>query len=296
MKIPMSLFFAPGRTARLSPPPLSRPARGRQRAVCSAAAALLAGASWAPPAHGQGYPVIDIANVIQSTLQAERALEQIDQLSRQYAKQIEELSVAIQQRDALLGSRGLGRLLNGPQARSARRGLPSTFEELLRTLASAGGPRSFEELRALYEARSRELDLARPEDVNPGRPEGRTARVYARERTATLARLAVSEKAFADASRRVESYEQLMEAIDASPDLKASTDLANRILAENGLTMNELLRLQALALASATAGRAHELVDTSNVAEIAVYESVPLEELSRLVSTPRPKTSLENNR
>jgi type IV secretion system protein VirB5 len=279
-------------SARLRPGRLSPP---RRRALCSALGALLAG-GWAAPGWAQGVPVIDPANLIQATLQAQRALEQIEQMSEQYAKQIEQLRVAIEQRNALLGARGMGQLLNGPQDRAARRGVPATFEELLRTLSTGTGARGFEELQGLYEARSRDLDLARPEAVNPERPQGRTARVYARERAETLAKLAVSEKAYAEATRRVEAYERLLGAIDAAPDLKASTDLANRVLVENGFTMNELVRLQAISLASAAAGQAHDLVETTNVAEIAVYESVPLEELPDLAVAPSRTLVQETDR
>jgi hypothetical protein len=190
----------------------------------------------------------------------------------------------------------MGQLLNGPEERTARRTLPATFEELLQALASGTRPRTLDELRALYVTRSRELDLAEPKAVNPERPDGRAARVYARERSETLAKLAVSEKAYADAAKRVDAYEQLLGAIDAAPDLKASTDLANRVAIENGFTMNELLRLQAISLASAAASSAHDLADTTNVAEIAVYESVPLEELSNLAASPSRNVLQENDR
>jgi copper chaperone CopZ len=73
--------------------------------------------------------------------------------------------------------------------------------------------------------------------VNPERSDGRAGRVYARERSETLAKLAISERHYADPARRVDAFERLLGAIDAAPDLKASTDLANRVAVENGFTM-----------------------------------------------------------
>jgi type IV secretion system protein VirB5 len=230
------------------------------------AAGLLPEASLA-----QGIPVFDGQNLIQSILQAERALEQIDQAAKQYEKQVEQLRVAIEQRDALLGSRGAGRLLNGADEQAARRALPGTLEELLR-LAQAGDAPSLAELRRLYGLRSAELDAASSSEIGRRGSLDRTSRVYDRQRSTTLANLAVSEKAYNDASRRVESYERFLVEIDRTPDLKASTDLQSRIQAENGLTLNELVRLQATPMATQGAERSNELAGRTNLSRFSQFE------------------------
>jgi type IV secretion system protein VirB5 len=230
------------------------------------AATLLPGAALA-----QGVPVFDGQVLIQSILQAERALEQIDQQAKQYEKQVEELRVAIEQRDALLGSRGLGGLLNGAEERAARRALPATLEELLR-LAQDGGAPSLAELRRLYDLRSAELDAAASSEIGRRGTSDRTSRVYDRERSTTLANLAVSEKAYNDASRRVDSYERFLVEIDRTPDLKASTDLQSRIQAENGLTLNELVRLQAMSMATQGAERSNDVAGRTNLSRFSQFD------------------------
>jgi type IV secretion system protein VirB5 len=223
------------------------------------------------PAFAQGIPVFDGQNLIQSILQAERALEQIDQAAKQYEKQVEELRVAIEQRDALLGSRGFGGLLNGADERASRRALPATLEELLR-LAQAGDAPTLVELRRLYDLRAAELDAASSVDIGRRGTSDRTSRVYERQRSTTLANLAVSEKAYNDAGRRVESYERFLTEIDRAPDLKASTDLQSRIQAENGLTLNELVRLEAMTMATQGAERSNELAGRTNLSRFSQFD------------------------
>ena len=219
----------------------------------------------------QGVPVFDGQVLIQSILQAERALEQIDQAAKQYEKQVEELRVAIEQRDALVGTRGVGALLNGADERAARRALPATLEELLR-LAQAGDAPSLAELRRLYGLRSAEVDAASSSEIGRRGTADRTSRVYDRQRSTTLANLAVSEKAYNDSSRRVEFYERLLVEIDRTPDLKASTDLQSRIQAENGLTLNELVRLQAMTMATQGAERSNELAGRTNLSRFSQFD------------------------
>jgi type IV secretion system protein VirB5 len=244
-------------------------------------AAGILGLPWVPAtAFAQGIPVFDGQGLIQGILQAERALEQIDQLAEQYEKQVEQLRVAIEQRDALLGSRGAGRLLNGAEEQAARRALPATFDELLR-LAQTGQAPTLVDLRRVYAARERELELASQDQIGRRGMVGRTSRAYERSRTTTLANLAVSEKAYDDSARRVESYERLLVEIDRTADLKASTDLQSRIQAENGLTLNELVRLQALAMATAGNDDANALVGRGNLARFSRFEEDKFETLAQ---------------
>jgi type IV secretion system protein VirB5 len=273
MRVPTFRRRRRGPDARLSPP-------GGGRALCSGIGASLLAIIMATPldAQAQGIPVIDTQTLIQATIQAERALQQIDQLSKQYAKQIEQLSVAIEQRDALLGARGAGALLNGAAERDARRGVPATLEELLR-LAEGGRVPTLEELRRLMDARERELELAPMERIGRRDAPDRSARSYERQRRGVMANLAVSEKAYGDAAQRVVVYEQLMSAIERTPDLKASTDLVSRLLAENGLTMNELVRLQALSVSAGANANAGELVGRSNLADLSEFDDARYREL-----------------
>jgi type IV secretion system protein VirB5 len=222
-------------------------------------------------ASAQGVPVIDAQSVIQQTLSAARALEQINQLAQQYEKQIEQLSVAVQQRDALLGARGLGELLNGPQEQAARRATPATLDELLRIAQTGQVPRTYDEIRRVLDRLQRDLELAKPQDIHANDPRSSTARVYQRTQDTTLGDLAVAEKAYDDVTHRVQDYERLIQEIDRTKDLKASSDLLARILAENGMATAELIRLQALLLSSISTRNASELANRGNLAEFGAF-------------------------
>jgi hypothetical protein len=67
-----------------------------------------------------------------------------------------------------------------------------------------------------------------------------------RRRGTTMAAAAASEQAFNNIARRIQTYERLLEELNATDDLKASVDLQARIAAENGLLMNDLMRLQTI--------------------------------------------------
>jgi hypothetical protein len=219
----------------------------------------------------QGVPVIDAQSVIQQTLSAARALEQINQLAQQYEKQIEQLSVAIEQRDALRGARGMSALLNGPQEQAARRATPATLEELLQLAQSGHRTRTYDDVRRVLDALQRDLALAKPQDVHALDPKSSTARVHQRTQDTALGGLAAAEQAYDDVAHRVAAYERLIQEIDQTKDLKASSDLLARILAENGLATAELIRLQALLLSSISTRNASELANRGNLAEFGAF-------------------------
>jgi hypothetical protein len=237
-------------------------------------------------AHAQ-IPVTDFANLVQTGLTAARSEQQIQKLAEQYQKQIEQLQVAIEERDALRGTRALGQLLNGPDAQAERRGVPARFEELLRLASQVDAtrrrpPRSFAELVRGLEQITGGIELAQAADVAPSRPEGSAARAHQRQRDTALAQAALAQKAYDDAAQRIATYETFLQQIDRSDDLKASVDLSNRIAAENGLLMLELIRLSAAGASARSAEQVVELVGTTEQARMLRFESVPIDRLPEL--------------
>jgi type IV secretion system protein VirB5 len=232
----------------------------------------------APCLRAQGIPVIDVQGVIQQALSAARALEQIQQLAKQYETQIEQLTAAQEQRDALRGSRGLGQLLNTSADQAARRALPPTVEELLRIARTGKVPRSYEEIRVLSERLARELTLepglrgeGAPSGTARTSPQQRVQQQIERTRATTLANATLAEKAYQDANRRVQAYDRMLQQIDRTPDLKASADLSNRIQAENGFGLAELTRLIALQLGGTANAAANELAARENVSKLGAF-------------------------
>jgi Type IV secretion system proteins len=229
-------------------------------------------ASHAGWASAQGIPVFDAQTLAQSTIVARSSLEQAEELGKLYAKQVEELAVAYQQRDALRGARGLARLLNGPQEQAARRSAPSTWQAVLDAVSSNQFPEFARELQSIYRRIREDGDLADAVEVFGAALQSTAARSYDRAQRTTLANLALSEKAYNDSARRIDAYERLIEEIDRTPDLKASSDLVARLLAENGLALNELIRMQSLLLESASNAQAAALSNRARFSEIAHFD------------------------
>ena len=77
-------------------------------------------------------------------------------------------------------------------------------------------------------------------------PAGPIAQALDRKTETTYSSMAASEQSYNSVTPRITTYETLLKQVDTTTDLKASVDLQSRISAENGLTLNELLRLNAI--------------------------------------------------
>jgi hypothetical protein len=77
-------------------------------------------------------------------------------------------------------------------------------------------------------------------------PTGPIAQSIDRKTATTYSSMAASEQSYNTVAPRTTTYETLLQQVDTSPDLKSSVDLQSRIAAENGLTQNELVRLNAI--------------------------------------------------
>ena len=211
-----------------------------------AAAVIAAGTSTS--AFAQGIPVIDATNVVQTTITAQQAIEQVRQLQEAYQTQLQELDQAIAQVNAITGGRGLGGLVNGNVEHELRRYVPPGWLETMNILDAAGIPASASDVQRIFQELADRYDVATAEDYAPARSNIPTAQAHQRTTDTSYATLATSEAAYGQTARRVQVYETLLSEIDHAPDLKASIDLTARIAAENGLTANEMLRLQAVNL------------------------------------------------
>lgn len=260
-------------------------------AVVAALAIALGGASSA----AAQWVVTDPGNTVQSAIAATNSGLQLKQMIEQSAKQLEQIQLAIEQRDALRGARGLSELLNGPEEQAARREFPAKFDQLLDLAEGwererqrwenrrAGGSETSADVAQILGGVLTGLDLPGADGVYPSDPRGPTARSYERERNAAASAFAVAQKAYDDAARRLDTYEVLMTQIDRSEDLKASIDLQNRIAIENGLTALESIRVAAAATAARAAETMSELVSgTEQVRRMEPVQVVPIGELARI--------------
>jgi len=220
--------------------------------------------SFATSARAQ-IPTTDIAAGLQRTQQILSLAEQVKQAKDAYDRQFQELQAAIAQQRAMEGVTGVGNLLNGGAEQDARKYLPATWEDTMAILAAGGNPGSAPEVERIMRERERAFQISTREEVGLLGPDDPTAVAAEYNRRSTLASQAVAETAYARANGRVETYEDLMRAIENTPTAKVSADLANRIAAENGLTSNEMIRVLSSLVASESAEKAEDQVARSKM-------------------------------
>ena len=204
------------------------------------------------PARAQGIPVYDAAGYAQ-------LLTQLEQMTQDYQKQIEQLSEAVKQTNALTGTRDMGTLANGTLEADLRRYLPNTWQETMNMMSASGlngaglGTQgTYNDLYSLYEP-------LKGTDAITTDPSGAAAQALDRRTGTTFAAMAAGEQAFNSIPRRMETYETLLTELDTTQDLKGSIDLLARISAENGFILNEMMRLNAIQIQQRAARDNQEL-------------------------------------
>lgn len=139
------------------------------------------------PSPAQGIPVYDAASYAQ-------LLTQLDQMTKEYQKQIEELSEAIKQTNALTGTRNMGDLANGSLENDLRRYLPNTWKETMDMINATGlnpaGQETQQSFNRLYTAYA----PIKGEDLIASAPESSTAKIFNRSTTTTLAAMSAGEE------------------------------------------------------------------------------------------------------
>ena len=233
--------------------------------------AMLALAS-TPLAANAELPVIDIANIAEQ-------IRHLAQMELQYARQLEQLTEARFQLEAITGHYGLGELLNNNVYREARRYTPTTWRDALRILEAGGLPGSVADVRAVYGERAESMAVIGAEDYNLINPDAPNAQAFERRRDTNLATLAIAEASYDDTQARIVNYETFMAEVDAAENAKAIADLTARIAAENGTSLAELIRLQSVQLQQLGAVEAHQLVDETNMKRQTLYQDYPFGEL-----------------
>jgi len=182
------------------------------------------------PAKAQGIPVYDAASFSQF-------ISQLNQMSKDYQKQLEQLDQAVRQTSALTGTRNMGSLANSPLEAKLRRYLPNTWQDTLRMINSANIPNGAIETQSLYNSLYKTYNPITGAQLMTQDPTGSIAQAYDRRTETTYAAMAASEQAYNSASGRMDTYETLLSEIDKTQDLKASVDLQSRISAENGMAI-----------------------------------------------------------
>jgi type IV secretion system protein VirB5 len=191
------------------------------------------------PALAQGIPVYDASNFGQ-------LISQLDQMSKEYQKQLEQLDQAVQQTNAVTGTRNMGALANSPLEAELRRFLPNTWQDTMRMIDAGNLPNGALGTQSLYSSLYKTYQPITGAQLMTQDPTGSIAQAFDRKTQTTYAAMAASEQAYNNAATRTETYDTLLGEIDKTPDLKASIDLQARISAENGMALNDIMRLHAI--------------------------------------------------
>lgn len=194
--------------------------------------ALALAALGSAPAYAQ-IPVTDAAAIAKSTTEhlAEIA-KWVDQL-KAMEQQFNQMKA---QYDAITGSRGMGQLMNN----ATRQVLPQDFTQSYDKLMTLGQGGASQDARKIYDV-IKKLGCSSYQD--PNAKLSCEAQAYAEPENA-----AYIDGALKAAQDRAQQLKQLLNQVDGATDLKAATDLANRIAAEQSMLQNEQT-LVSLALA-----------------------------------------------
>lgn len=190
-------------------------------------------------------------------------IEMIERFDEEISKLEETIDLTQQQLDALTGSRGMGGLIPLSDYELLLKYSPEEWQDVLG---------SFEDYIEIY-------DHASNEDYAPYNPDAPSALAYGHSRDATIAGLGISESAYDANAKRIENYERLIDEIDLAPDSKASSDLANRIAAENGMTLSELIKLNATQMQLDASRENQRITGESTMSKILKFDPDKLEEL-----------------
>ncbi len=182
------------------------------------------------PAHAQ-FAVIDVASVTQ-------LISEVQTLQQQLQTARDHLSQAQAEYQSITGSRGMEQLLSG----IARNYLPPDWDALASAAQGSGG--SYPALTAAIRAATSANAILTAQDLASLSPTGNQHIQAARQTLAMLQ--AVSHQGLATTSNRFASLQQLIDALSRASDQKAVLDLQARIAAEQGMLMNEQIKLQML--------------------------------------------------
>jgi type IV secretion system protein VirB5 len=181
----------------------------------------------ASPACATGIPVVDVANLQQQVVQYANMIQQLQQLQSQ-------LQQAQQAYAAITGSRGLG----GISRENYTQNLPTNWQETLN--AMEGGGKVGQLANQIKDAASQ---------LENGNFEGVAQNVVhslSQGLDQAASGQALNAQIFDGSAQRFQRIQSLMDQIDTAQDAKAAADLNNRIVAENAMLMNEMIKLQSM--------------------------------------------------
>lgn len=185
-----------------------------------AAVALAVSMSLVPVARAQF--TVNVNSDIPATLNQAQTMAQ---WAKQYEQMVTQITHLKSQVDAMTGPRGLGQILNNPELRGY---LPDQWASIYDQVRNGQLQGLSGKAAAVYSA----------EGFDANATGGRK-----RELDVMAANKAITMQAYDATLARVNNINALMQQANATNDMKAATDLQNRMAAENAMIQNEQTRL-----------------------------------------------------
>ncbi len=204
-------------------------------------------------------PVTDGASLTQHIQNLANQVQQLAQLRAQVQNTLDQIRLAEQNIEALTGDYNLSDLANSQAFKDLRR-TPDWNEALKSITLDGSGPIQDAGRAAISEYGLIEGGVVFVEGDVPG-VTNPLIMAHERSRDAVGLGAGVSRVTLDGDDRRIDVYEAFIDQIAASPNAKASSDLSARIAAENGLLLNELIRLMAINIELQQVALARELAN-----------------------------------
>lgn len=216
-------------------------------------------------AKAQGIPVYDASSFAQ-------LIAQIDAMADDYQKQLEQLDEAVRQSNAMTGSRNMGDVANGLLEQQLREYLPNTWQDTMNIINSGNVPNGALGTQSIYNDLYNDFSPLSGADLMPSDPTSNVAKAIDRRTGTTYAALSASEQAYNNVPLRMQTYNTLLSELNNSDDLKTSVDLQARIAAENGVALNELMRLNAIRIQQDASIDNETLMNSRRASSFNVYD------------------------
>lgn len=234
-------------------------------------------------ANAQGIPVYDNTSFINQLREIVNQGVSLGNEAQSLANDVTDLQNGVDQLfnleaqlTALTGTRNAGDLFNSLFEQEMRRAIPQTFNELISGGGSSGASQYVQDINDIYQPPATSLLF---DDVDSSR-----AIRYERRRDITIGNMAASQSAYDTSGERVATLEAMLDELNTTDDIKASIDVQSRIMIENTIVLNELLRLQALALQSDADIRSRDLEIRKYDAE---FMEVDLDAMAAQMTSPQ---------
>ncbi len=216
--------------------------------------------------YASGIPVYDASGFAQM-------VTQLDQMSKDYQKQLEQLEQAVKQANAITGTRNMGAVNNSAYDADLRRYLPNTWQETMNMMSAGGLGTTATGTQGIY---SNLLSTYKPlagADLMTSDPSGTVSKAFDRRSNTTYAAMATAEQSYNSAETHIGTYEDMLSELNNTTDVKASVDLGSRISAENGLLMSDLLRMSAIQMQQKSAEDNQSLVNAARASAANKYDA-----------------------